>query len=113
MATMDEIVAQVPEHERDHVRALAEDALFMRAKLAETRRGIAKQQVVIPYDNGGGQMGIRLNPAFTGYESLLKSYSATMRDLTALVDKYAEKAEAAHPDTPLMRILADAESVAC
>lgn len=113
MATMDEIVAQVPEHERDHVRELAEDALFMRAKLAETRRGIAKQQVVIPYDNGGGQMGIRLNPAFTGYESLLKSYSATMRDLTALVDKYSEKAEAAQAETPLMRILADAGSIAC
>ena len=113
MATMDDILRCVPEHERDHVRTLVDDALFMRAKLAETRKGIAKQQVVIPYDNGGGQMGIRLNPAFTGYEALLKSYSATMRELRELVDKYAEKADAAQAETPLMRILADADALAC
>ena len=32
----------------------------------------------MPYDNGGGQKGIRENPAFKGYESLWKAYMQGM-----------------------------------
>ena len=32
----------------------------------------------MPYDNGGGQRGIRENPAFKGYESLWKAYMQGM-----------------------------------
>jgi hypothetical protein len=75
MATYAELSESLPEHEREHVMSLANDVLFMRHKLAETRRALESQPVVIPYDNGGGQSGIRANPAFAEYEKLLKSYT--------------------------------------
>ena len=54
---------------------------WMRIKLDETRRAIANSTVAIPYDNGGGQAGIRENPVFKGYESLYKSYMGGMRSI--------------------------------
>lgn len=110
---IEKIVERMPEHEQASVRTLAENVLFMRSKLAETRKGIAGQQVLIPYDNGGGQRGIRENPAFKGYESLLKSYSAADRELREIIAKYtcdeAEK-KREEADSPLMRILSEAKS---
>lgn len=47
---------------------------WMKAKLDDTREAIKNSNVVIPYDNGGGQKGLRENPLFKGYESLWKSY---------------------------------------
>lgn len=52
---------------------------WMRIKLDETRKVIANMSVAIPYDNGGGQAGIRENPVFKGYEALYKSYIGGMR----------------------------------
>ena len=52
---------------------------WQRLKLDETRKAIANSTVAIPYDNGGGQTGIRENPVFKGYESLFKSYMGGMK----------------------------------
>ena len=108
MPTMAQLVDRVPEHEREHVRELAENVLFMRNKLKETRAGIARQQVVMPYDNGGGQTGIRENPAFKGYESLLKSYMTALRELREIINRYGETSTT--DESPLMRILAEAKA---
>lgn len=75
MATYAELAENLPEHEREHVMSLANDVLFMRRKLAEARADLDGESIVIPYDNGGGQSGIRANPAFAEYEKLLKSYT--------------------------------------
>lgn len=108
MSTYAELAEKLPEHDRAHVRELAENVLFMRAKLEETRKGIARQQVVIPYDNGGGQTGIRANPAFKEYENLLKAYTRALTDLREMLIPVARSEEV---DNPLMRILAEAEQV--
>lgn len=63
------------------IDTLTADAAFMRAKLAETREALADQEVVMPYDNGGGQSGIRANPAFGEYEKLNASYLRTLAAL--------------------------------
>lgn len=57
---------------------------FMRAKLQQTAKALQGQNVVVPYDNGGGQCGIREHPAFAAYEKLLKEYRASVRDHDAL-----------------------------
>lgn len=110
MATMAELVERIPEHERDCVREMAESVLFMRGKLEETRRDIASQKLVIPYDNGGGQSGIRANPAFGEYQKMLRTYTATLIELRGILAK-AGKDEAKAADNPLAKILAEAESV--
>lgn len=57
---------------------------FMRAKLQQTSKALQNQNIVVPYDNGGGQCGIREHPAFAAYEKLLKEYRASVRDHDAL-----------------------------
>lgn len=51
---------------------------WMQAKLEDAREAIKNSQVVISYDNGGGQKGIRENPLFKGYESLWRAYMSGM-----------------------------------
>lgn len=69
---------------RPQAITLAEQVLFMADKLKESKVGLEGQPIVIPYDNGGGQVGIRENPAFSAYEKLLTSYTkslAALRDI--------------------------------
>lgn len=74
----------VDERIRPQVTVLAEQVIFMAKKLKETKAGLRDQALTIEYDNGGGQTGIRENPAFTAYEKLLATYTkslATLRDV--------------------------------
>lgn len=87
MPTYAELADKLPEQDREEVRELAENVLFMRRKLAETRKGLEEAPVVIPYDNGGGQVGIRANPAYAEYEKLLKSYTQALSELRGMVEK--------------------------
>lgn len=74
---------------QDENVSLAEDLFFMAAKLKEARKALAKEDLVIPYDNGGGQSGIRENPAFLAYEHLLNTYNKALRQLTEAIDNGA------------------------
>lgn len=85
-SSIDDLVAKLPEYKRKHVKELYANVLFMYSKLKETRKGIKRQQVVIPYDNGGGQTGIRKNPAFDEYRQLLSAYVKALNELCALLD---------------------------
>lgn len=51
---------------------------WMKAKLDDARSAIKESNIVVAYDNGGGQKGIRENPLFKGYENLWRSYMAGM-----------------------------------
>ena len=78
MLEINALISKLPEHEQQDVRELSENILFMRRRLKETRIGLEGQPVVIPYDNGGGQTGIRANPAYGEYEKLLKTYQSAI-----------------------------------
>ena len=62
---------------------LEAQAEFQRKQLEAARKRLANEPLVIEYDNGGGQSGIRENPEWLAYEKLLKSYHATLRAITA------------------------------
>ena len=66
--------------DKAHTTELESNLDFMRAKLEETRAALVDADIVIPYDNGGGQSGIRRNPAFDAYEALLKAYIAALKE---------------------------------
>lgn len=51
-----------------------ENTAWIKVKLDDARTAIKNSQVAIPYDNGGGQTGVRENPLFKGYEALFKTY---------------------------------------
>ena len=66
---------------------------WMKAKLDDAREAIKNSNIVISYDNGGGQKGIRENPLFKGYESLFRSYMAGMsKILDSLPQEVIEQA---------------------
>ena len=73
-----------------------ENTAWMKIKLDDTKEKIGASSVVIPYDNGGGQKGLRENPLFKGYESLWKSYMSGMDKILACLpqEKAVEEAEA-------------------
>ena len=73
----------------DQALELAEDVLFMASKLEESRKAMKDEPLIIPYDNGGGQMGIRENPHFTAYEKLMVTYTKSLRQLTEIIEKGA------------------------
>lgn len=88
---------------------------WMKAKLDDARNLIKNSQIAIPYDNGGGQKGVRENPIFKGYESLWKSYMTGMskildclpNEVAATAEEYIEK-----PKTVLDLVRSKHEQVA-
>lgn len=79
------ICATLPEPTRARAVELAKNVLWMELKLADARKAIGKSSVAIPYDNGGGQRGIRKNPAFDGYNSLMSSYTKALKQLCEML----------------------------
>ena len=85
------ICEQVDERVKAQAVTLAEQVLFMAEKLEESMEGIKDQCIVIPYDNGGGQCGIRENPAFAAYEKLLTTYTKSLAALRDMIGSTAPK----------------------
>jgi hypothetical protein len=90
------------------VRELAENVAFMHDKLESTRRSLDGEAVVVPYDNGGGQMGIRRNPAFEMYCSLLTQYRRSIDQLLGIMQKHSRDEGEGEGSTPLEDILGEA-----
>ena len=85
--------AGISERRMQMLEPVIENTAWMKAKLDDAREQIKNSNVAIKYDNGGGQKGIRQNPAFKGYESLWRSY---MQGMNRILDTLpAEQIESA------------------
>ena len=94
----------IEENRIELLEPLIQNTAWMKVKLEEAREAIKTSNVVIPYDNGGGQTGLRENPLFKGYESLFKSYRSGMRVILDNLPPQAEgvrKEEIEKPKTML------------
>ena len=89
--------AGISERRMQTLAPVIENVSWMRAKLDDSRQLIKNSNIVVPYDNGGGQKGIRENPAFKGYEALWKAY---MQGMNRILDTLPpeEIQEAVAPD---------------
>lgn len=68
---------------------------WMKIKLDEAVESENMGQIVVEYDNGGGQTGFRESPWFKAYEALWKSYMLGMgRIIDVLPEEAAKEAEA-------------------
>ena len=94
------------------LRPVVENTAWMKVKLDAAREKIHNTDIVIPYDNGGGQKGIRESPAFHGYESLWKAYMLGMGRLLDTMperertDAEKDRANEAAPATVLDLVMA-------
>lgn len=82
------------------MQSVVENIAWMRIKLDDTRDMIKDSTVAIPYDNGGGQTGIRENPLFKGYQSLFASYLKGMAMIMDCLPAEAENADQNGPEKP-------------
>ena len=96
--------AGISERRMNMLMPVIENVSWMRAKLDYSRQLIKNSNIVVPYDNGGGQKGIRENPAFKGYEALWKAY---MQGMNRILDTLpAEQIqEAADPEIKPQTVL--------
>ena len=86
--------SNVPQQRIDALRPLIDNMAWMRFKLDNARETIRDSNIVISYQNGENQKGIRENPLFKGYENLFKSYmSAYEKYYSALPKEAQEEAE--------------------
>lgn len=68
---------------------------WMKAKLDDARTAIGEDGITVEYDNGGGQTGVRENPAFRAYEALWKTYLSGLDVLLKLLPEQAEQEQVA------------------
>lgn len=78
---------QVTQIQRDALAPVIDNLAWMRIKLEDTREAIKTSTVAIPYDNGGGQTGVRENPLYKGYTNLLRSYVLCFEKLQAVLPR--------------------------
>lgn len=79
---------------------IVENTAWMKVKLDDARELIKDADIVVEYDNGGGQRGIRENPLFKGYEALWKSYISGMNQILAVIPEEKVKETEEKLDRP-------------
>ncbi len=94
----------------DAFTPLFDNICWMQIKLEDAREEIGEAGLLTEYDNGGGQSGVRQNPAFKAYEALWKSYCAGLQILLAELPDSAKAAAVAAgqktaPETALALVL--------
>lgn len=83
--------AEVSENKIKILEPVIENTAWMKAKLDDAREQIRGSSIAIPYNNGGGQKGLRENPLFKGYENLWRCYIAGMsKIMESLPAEYQE-----------------------
>lgn len=102
--TVDELLSGIDLAKHPGARSIAENACWMEQRLAESREAIRTAPIVMPYDNGGGQTGIRKNPMYDAYEALLASYIKAVSQLDAMVDS-ADGEDGEDGESPLQLLI--------
>ena len=77
----------VSEKRQKVLEPIIENCAWMQEKLETAKEMIRDSSVAIIYDNGGGQTGLRENPAYKGYEALWKSYLSGMEKIIESLPK--------------------------
>lgn len=94
--------AGIAERKINALLPVIENTAWIKVKLDDAREYIRSASVVISYDNGGGQTGLRENPALRAYESLWKSYMAGMNRILDVfpAERIAQEADPSGEESP-------------
>ncbi|NPD33094.1 hypothetical protein HLV35_07480 [Eggerthellaceae bacterium zg-997] len=96
------LVADLPDERRAALMPIIDQCAVMHEQLLAANEAMDGEPLVIPFDNGGGQSGVRENPAYPAYEKLFRAYLSGMQPIVqalgATGSKRAAAAEAASPE---------------
>ena len=79
----------IPDDKRTAIMPLMSNIAFLKVKLDQARVELMGESIFTEYDNGGGQTGVRENPAFRAYEALWKTYLSGLDALLKLLPEGA------------------------
>lgn len=96
--TPEEICKDIDIRVRPQAETLTKALLSMADKLEEELEQMESEPLVVDYDNGGGQSGVRENPYYPAYEKLLASYTKSLATLKDLIGDNAPAQTAALED---------------
>lgn len=98
MATVESLYSKIaktaPPEVREMAKRYAEELEWLDEQLDKAKTCIGDEEVVIPYDNGGGQTGIRANPAFGEYKKLLDSWTKVSTALLSMLPENKQEKQA-------------------
>lgn len=80
-----EISKKIDKRIRPQAEVLIDQLKLMAEKLDKEGERIICEKLVVDYDNGGGQSGVRENPFFPAYEKLLATYTKTLQAVRDLI----------------------------
>lgn len=72
---------------KKHISELENTAEFLRQEIQTARQELEGEPLTVTYDHGGGQSGVRENPAYTAFAKMLKSYQAVVTQLESMTEK--------------------------
>ena len=111
MAAAD-LTARVDKKRHPTADVLAQEVLWQAERLREARELIKDASIVIAYDNGGGQKGIRKNPAYEAYAQLFGAFVKGMAQLDAILAEAPPENEAARMTLDNLRLMVGGLKVA-
>lgn len=80
--------------EKKHIEELEKTAEYLRERIEKALVELEGEPLTVEYDHGGGQSGVRENPAYTAFEKMVKSYQGVLTQLVTFTgsSKYVEPA---------------------
>lgn len=79
------ITENVDKQKHPYAETLENEVRWQAERLVQARQVIADSSILIAYDNGGGQKGVRRNPGYEAYSQLFNTFVSGMRALDALL----------------------------
>ena len=78
----------MPDATRKVAMPLMHNIAWQKVKLDEARHDLMYETLFVPYDNGGGQTGIREHPGFTAYNKLFTTFQRGIKQLIDLMETW-------------------------
>ena len=99
------MIEKCPENKREGLTEIAAHLAFVKVKLDEGKRECEDAGLIVEYDNGGGQKGVKENPAVKAYSALLKLYMDGMREIFRAMPEGQDAAENAAQESVIDLVL--------
>ena len=80
-------LGEIDENQLDIVKSLVEEAAFMRVTLQNLRTAISVGGVIDTYQNGANQSGRKKSAEVDIYNTMIKNYNATVKQIIDVVSK--------------------------
>lgn len=100
------VQAGVPEKKREALSPVIFQMAIQRAKLEDAAAQLPEEDLTIPFDNGGGQTGVRENPFYKAYIALWRAYLLGMDKIIALLPKEMQEAATDGAEDVLAKVIA-------